>query len=115
MKKNRKYSISIAILVLLFVGYFIADTILFDGIKTRAIHENGVQANYFAKNNTKNKTTVILIGGGQWGDYWAAQFAKKEMVGLSISYTGKEDLPRLPEEIKLEYFEKAINWLIKQR
>lgn len=111
---KRKYIISIAILIILLVGYFIADTILFDGIKTRAIHENGFQANYFAKNNIKNKTTVILIGGGQWGDYWAAQFAKKEMVGLSISYTGKEGLPKLPEEIELTYFENAINWLRKQ-
>jgi hypothetical protein len=36
------------------------------------------------------------------------------MVGLSIPYTGKEGLPKLPEEIDLAYFENAIMWLGKQ-
>ncbi|AWV97489.1 palmitoyl-CoA hydrolase [Arcticibacterium luteifluviistationis] len=87
---------------------------LFDGIKPKAINENDFQANYFAKDDIRNKTAVVLIGGGQWGDYWAQQFANKEMVGLSIPYFGQESLPKLPEEIELEYFEKAINWLKEQ-
>ena len=48
------------------------------------------------------------------GKLLGQQFAIKDMVGLSIPYTGKEGLPRLPEEIKLEYFENAINWLREQ-
>lgn len=114
MKKSRKYIIFIGITVLLFVGYLIADNILFNGVKPSLVNENGFQANYFVKKNTKNKVAIILIGGGQWGDYWAQQFANKEMVGLSIPYTGKEGLPKLPEEIELEYFENAINWLREQ-
>ncbi len=112
--KNRKYSILIGIVVLLFGGYFIADAILFDGIKPQSITKNGFQANYFVKKTTRTKTAVIAIGGGQWGDYWAQQFANKGMVGLSIPYAGREGLPRLPEEIALEYFENAINWLKEQ-
>lgn len=114
MRKNRKYIIFIGITALLFVGYLIADNILFNGIKPNSLNENGFQAKYFVKENTKSKAAVILIGGGQWGDYWAQQFANKEMVGLSIPYIGKEGLPRLPEEIELEYFENAINWLREQ-
>ena len=114
MKNNRKYILFIGIIVLLFIGYLITDNILFSGIKSKSINENGFQADYFVKENTNSKTAVILIGGGQWGNYWAQQFAIKDMVGLSISYTGKKGLPRLPEEIELEYFENAINWLIKQ-
>lgn len=114
MRNNRKYILFIGIIALLFVGYLIADSILFNRIKPKSINENGFQANYFVKENTNSKAAVILIGGGQWGDYWAQQFAIKGMVGLSIPYTGKEGLPRLPEEIELEYFEKSINWLIKQ-
>ena len=110
----KKYVISIGVITLLFVGYLIADNILFDGIKPRTLHENGFHANYFVKGATKNKATVILIGGGPWGDYWAQQFAHKEYVGLSLPYTRKEGLPELPEEIDLEYFENAINWLRKQ-
>ena len=87
---------------------------LYNGIKPKSINGYGFQADYFVKNNTNSKAAVILVGGGQWGNYWAQQFAVKDMVGLSIPYTGKEGLPRLPEEIELEYFENAINWLINQ-
>jgi pimeloyl-ACP methyl ester carboxylesterase len=114
MKQNRKYIILIGMAAFLFVGYIIADNMLFKGIKPISINENGFQANYFAKENVKNKAVVILVGGGQWGDYWAQQFANKEMAGLSIPYTGKKGLPRLPEGIELEYFENAINWLKEQ-
>ncbi len=114
MNRSKKYAISIGIIALLFVGYLIADNILFNGIKPRAINEDGFQANYFVKDITQSKVSVVLIGGGQWGDYWAQQFANKEMVGLSLPYTGKEGLPKLPEEIDLEYFENAIKWLSKQ-
>lgn len=114
MRNNRKFILFIGIIAILVVGYFIADNMLFNGIKSKPINEDGFQANYFAKDELKDKTAIILIGGGQWGDYWAQEFANKEMVGLSLPYTGKEGLPRLPEEIELEYFENAINWLIKQ-
>lgn len=115
MRNNRKFILFIGITVLLVVGYLIADNILFNGIKSKPINENGFQANYYSNENTKSKTAVILIGGGQWGDYWAQEFANKEMVGLSLPYIGKEGLPKLPEEINMEYFENAINWLGKQK
>lgn len=122
MRNNRKYILFIGVIALLFVGYFIANKVLFNekepttthAIKQKSVHENGFQADYFVKENTNSKAAILLIGGGQWGNYWANEFASKDMVGLSISYSGKEGLPRLPEEIELEYFENAINWLAKQ-
>ena len=115
MRNNKKFILFTGITILLAIGYLIADNMLFNGIKSKPINESGFQANYFAKKNTKSKTAVILIGGGQWGDYWAQEFANKEMVGLSLPYIGKEGLPKLPEEIDLEYFENAIKWLEKQK
>ena len=114
MKKNRKYIIWIGIIAFLFVGYFIADSFLFNGVKPRIINDNGFQANYFVKKDTEKKASIVLIGGGQWGDYWGQQFAEIGFVGLSLHYTGREGLPKLPEEINLEYFENAIKWLKKQ-
>ncbi|MCK0135772.1 acyl-CoA thioester hydrolase/BAAT C-terminal domain-containing protein [Arenibacter sp. S6351L] len=114
MIKNRKYIIGIGILIFLIVGYFIADSILFSGVRSRHINENGFQANYFVKTDTKKKVSIVLIGGGPWGDYWGQQFASSGYSGLSLPYTQREGLPKLPEEINLEYFEKALVWLKKQ-
>lgn len=86
MKKNSKYIVFIGIIALLIVGYIIADSILFDGISPKKIAEDDFQANFFAQENTEHKTAVILIGGGQWGDYWGQEIAKNELVGLSLPY-----------------------------
>ncbi len=115
MKKNRKYIIWIGFIIFLIVGYFIADSILFNGVKPKAINENGFQAIFFVKTDTKKKATIVLIGGGQWGDYWGQQFANRGYSGLSLPYTRREGLPKLPEEIDLEYFENAIKWLANQK
>lgn len=112
---KRKYIIPIGIIALLTIGYFIADSILFDGVKPKLINQNGFQARYYVKNDLEDKKAIVLIGGGQWGDYWAQEFANNGMVGLSLPYIGKEGLPKLPEEIDLAYFENAITWLSKQK
>lgn len=106
--------ITIITILMLTTAYLVIDHLLFDGFKTKTIHQDGFQANYFAKSETENKTAIVLIGGGQWGDYWGEQFANKGYVGLSLPYTRLEGLPELPEEIPLEYFEKAIDWLAEQ-
>ena len=114
MKKNKKIIIGISIATILITGYLVLDGILFDGIKPKSINENGFQASYYANKNAKNKTAVVLIGGGQWGNYWGVEFAHKGFVGLSLPYSGNEGLPKLPEEIPLEYFESALKWLCEQ-
>ena len=95
-------------------GYFVLNNILFDGLQPKVIDENGFKAHYYAKPETENKTTVVLLGGGQWGDYWGVEMAKSGYVGLSIPYTKLDGLPKLPEEIPIEYFERALKWLRKQ-
>lgn len=114
MNQAKKILILIVGLVFLIAAYIIADAMLYDGVKSRVVSDDGLQGNYFAKENLEDKTTIVLLGGGQWGDYWAQHFAKNDMVGLSLAYTGVEGLPDLPENIELEYFEKAINWLHAQ-
>ncbi|MCM4153939.1 palmitoyl-CoA hydrolase [Arenibacter sp. N53] len=111
MKKNRKIIIGITVTIILIVGYLVADHILFDGFKPISINEKGFQARYYANKSTTNSTAVVLIGGGQWGNYWGEEMVLKGFVGLSLPYSGHEGLPTLPEEIPLEYFETALKWL----
>jgi uncharacterized protein len=105
---------SIVIIALLIAGYFFIDSILFDGVKPKSINENGFKATFFSKDNIENQTAIVLMGGGDWGDYWGQEFAKANYVGLSLPYYRQEGLPELMEEIPLEYFEKAISWLKEQ-
>ncbi len=114
---NKKIKIiigSIVILVFLIAGYFYLDHILFDGVKPKYVSENGFKATFFVNKDTENRLTIILIGGGNWGDYWGLEFAKSNYVGLSLPYYREEGLPQLMEEIPLEYFEKAVLWLKEQ-
>ena len=111
---TKKHLISIIIVALLIVTYFIADSILFDGVQPRVVNHHEVQANFFAKKGIKNQPAIIIIGGGHEGDYWGQEFAKASYVGVSLPYYRHEGLPALMEEIPLEYFEKVINWLKKQ-
>jgi dienelactone hydrolase len=110
----KKIFISIGIILSLVIAFLVIDNILFDGIRPKKINENGFQANYFLKPNIKNKTAIVSLGGGQWADYWSQQFAQNGYVGLSLPNKGNNDLPKLTEEIPLEYFENAIKWLKAQ-
>lgn len=114
MKKLKRVLITLGILALLVVTYLILDNVLFTGVKPVEINKNGIQANFYAQTYSCKKTTLVLLGGGQWGDYWGQTIAQNGFVGLSLPYVGKEGLPHLPEEIELEYFEQALEWLRKQ-
>ena len=113
-KKTQIIVGSIAIIALLIVGYFYVDSILFDGVKPKSINDNGFKATFFSKDDIENQTTIVLIGGGDWGDFWGQEFAKANYVGLSLPYYRQEGLPEQMEEIPLEYFDKAIGWLKEQ-
>uniref|UniRef100_UPI00404B6967 acyl-CoA thioester hydrolase/BAAT C-terminal domain-containing protein n=2 Tax=Flavobacterium sp. TaxID=239 RepID=UPI00404B6967 len=115
MNKSKNKLLIFGAILLLIGLYFIADYFLFDGFKPREIKENGFVAQFYTKENDHQKTTLVLIGGGQWGDYWGAEMVKNDLVGFSIPYASYEELPQLPEEIDLAYFEKALQWLHKQK
>ena len=114
MKTSPKFLTPLIIIGLLIAAYFFVDGMLFDGVKPRPVKDHGFQATYFAKEKTKSQPTVIVMGGGQWGDYWGQEFAKTGYSGLSLPYFGQEGLPKYMENIPLEYFGKAIDWLAKQ-
>lgn len=114
MNKKLKITGGAAIVALLILGYFYLDSFLFDGVKPRYVSENGFRATLFSNEHAKNRPTILLVGGGHWGDYWGQEFAKLNYVGLSVPYYREEGLPPLLEEIPLEYFKKVTLWLKEQ-
>lgn len=109
---NRKIIIGgIAIIILLITGYTLLDNMLFDGIRPRVIQENGFSAHFFANQETSNQPAVIVLGGGPGGDFWGQQLAEAGYPALALPYYRQEGLPALMEEIPLEYFGNAIDWL----
>ena len=102
------------LLIALVAGYFILDDLLFDGVKPIQVQGEEFKADFYAQPGTENQTAVVLLGGGQWAGYWGVEFAKRNFVGFSLPYTNMEGLPKLPEEVPLEYFEAAVNWLAAQ-
>lgn len=110
----KKVLVIIGAILLLAATYLITDNFLFDGFRPRSINQQAFQADYFAKTDAKNQPAIVILGGGQTGHYWSEQFVNRGMVGLSLPYIGKAGLPKLPEEIPLEYFKNALKWLSKQ-
>lgn len=111
MKINKKIVFAFGIIIGLIILYLIIDSFLFNGVKPVKVKNESFQANFYSLKSTKNKAAFILIGGGQWGDYWGVEFAKNGYSGLSLPYTRLEGLPVMPEEIPLEYYKNAIRWL----
>lgn len=85
----------------------------FFGVTARSISENGLSAKFFTSSGTK-KTTVVTLGGDPWSNFWGDRLASNGHAALSLKYFGDEGLPEKMEEIPLEYFERAIDWLRTQ-
>ena len=104
----------VIVILFVFTGLWWIKGKYFSHMKSQKVDKYGFKANYFKKGNDRNKTTVIIIGGGPFGDFWGSEFAGAGHIGLSLPYHRLDGLPEKIEEIPLEYFEKAINWLISQ-
>lgn len=113
MKQSRA-RVLLFIPVLLMAGYFIADHYLNNAIEGREVKTAEFQGKYYSLDSTSNATTLVLIGGGPWGDFWASEVAKRKYIGFSLPYRTDDNLPFLLEEIPLEYFENALTWLAGQ-
>lgn len=104
----------LAITILLLSAYFLLDSFLYDGVKPRAIDHHNFYGTFYAKEETTQSVGVILLGGGEWGDYWGQEMAKSGFTALSLPYLAQKQMPSKIAEIPLEYFEKTIDWFAQQ-
>jgi len=80
-----------------------------------AVRDNGLVANFYLPKTSGKHPAIIVIGGSEGGiwlaDAWGEPLATRGYAVLSLAYFAMEKLPSQLEEIPLEYFKKAIDWV----
>jgi dienelactone hydrolase len=87
-------------------------------MQTIAVREHGIVANFHRPSTSEPHPGVIVIGGSGGGlDSTSAVgslLAEQGYAALALAYFGLERLPARLEEIPLEYFKSAIEWMRSQ-
>jgi hypothetical protein len=84
------------------------------------VSESGLVGDFFHDGSDQARKAVILIGGSEGGKGWSRikqipeNLIKRGFCVLSLAYFKAPGLPGSLEEIPLEYFEQAFDWLAKQ-
>lgn len=88
----------------------------------RPVRENGIVGDLFHDGSGQPRKAVVFMGGSEGGKSFSSfgiQGKLGHVVGmgytlLSLAYFNDRGLPASLEEIPLEYFEKAFEWLAGQ-
>jgi len=86
----------------------------------KEVTENGLVADLFTEESDQLRKAIILLGGSEGGKSWSRIKRPVELLVqrgytvLSLAYFKSTGLPDSLEEIPIEYFEKAFDWLSKQ-
>ncbi|MCP4213751.1 MAG: hypothetical protein GY765_03795 [bacterium] len=85
------------------------------GVLSQPVDHDGLKANFVFPGGKKKLPAIIVLGGSGggigWQDFMAKFLASKGYAVLSLAYFRMEGLPATLEEIPLEYFKTAIDWL----
>jgi dienelactone hydrolase len=85
-------------------------------VTIRPIREEGVVANLFLPPGEGPYPTFVVVGGsgGGFADGQAALFASHGFAVVSLAYFGVEGLPPELLNVPLEYFNNALDWILRQ-
>ena len=82
------------------------------------LRQAGFVGSYFTRRGASRAPGVLVFGGSEGGlatESLAAALAAYGYPSLAIAYFGEPGLPRTLSRIPLEYFERALAWLDRQR
>jgi dienelactone hydrolase len=81
-----------------------------------AVHDNGLVATWYAP--ARKGPVVVALGGSECGEkggrLLASSLAREGFGALAVAYCGADGLPQAVQNIPLEYFSKAIDWVEQQ-
>ncbi len=84
------------------------------------VSENGLVADFFTTASAQPRKAIVMLGGSEGGKSWSRIKRPIELLVergysvLSLAYFKSEGLSSSLEEIPLEYFKKAFDWLSNQ-
>jgi hypothetical protein len=84
------------------------------------VRADGLVADLFHDGSQNPGQAIVMLGGSEGGRMWSRpKVLLKALVGrgyrvMSLAYFKEPGLPRSLEEIPLEYFETAFDWLARQ-
>lgn len=90
-------------------------------MKEQEVTDNGLIADLFMADSLQPRKVIMMLGGSEGGKSWSrikrpiAYLVQKGYAVLSLAYFKGKGLPNSLENIPLEYFEKAFNWLSEQK
>ena len=90
-------------------------------MKRQEVRENSVVGDFYTDFPRHQQKTIIMLGGSEGGKSWSrirkpiAYLVNKGYAVLSLAYFKEKGLPDSLEEIPLEYFAKAFQWLSEQK
>jgi dienelactone hydrolase len=89
---------------------------LADGVQKIPLHEGDLRGVLYLPATKEPRPGVLVVGGSNGGlpTGQAAWLASHGYAALALAYFHYEDLPPLLEAIPLEYFGKALSWMMKR-
>lgn len=83
------------------------------GVERIPVRDGNLMGTFFVPSGKGPHPGILVIGGAEGGllELNAAFLASKGYAALALAYFSYEDLPQSLDNIPLEYFETAINWL----
>lgn len=88
----------------------------------KEVRINGLIGDFFYNSKSTKQRVILLLGGSEGGKSWSSVYDAQNRMDLlsrgyalfSLAYFGMQGLPPTLQSIPLEYFEKAIDWVLKQ-
>jgi len=87
------------------------------GVTSREVRSEGLFGTLFVPSGKGPFPTLLVLGGSEGGNSAedvGALLASHGYVCLALAYFDLDSLPKTLEEIPLEYFQKALEWLTSQ-
>lgn len=86
------------------------------GTRIRDVRDDGLVARLFVPAGHESKRAVIVLGGsgGGYDLDKAAVLSRHGFATLALAYFGVPPLPQWLHRVPLEYFERALAWLVRQ-